>query len=394
MLNIEEAAACLCEHLKAQTATQTVAIACAYGRVTAMDILAPTDVPLFSKSAMDGYAVFVDEKQGCPADLEVYGELCAGDDPASVYTDRCGCIRIMTGAAIPDPYNAVVKLEHTRRQGDHHIEITIPVHAGENYIRGGGDLQRGDVVIPMHTQLDSEQLNILAALGYAEIEVLGKIRVGLISTGDELVSPGSSVGPGMIYNSTVYSLASYIERHSGTVVFQELCPDNAEAFARLVRSYRDQVDFIITTGGVSVGDKDFLPQGIAALGGEELFHRIAIKPGTPLMASTWESTLILSLSGNPPAALIGFHVFYWQLLAHFFGTPQFLLEKRRARMSRAFPTRSKLPRFIRAYVRDGVIEAPQKDHHYSQIFYNCLVFQPTDHPLALDELVEIYLLPA
>jgi len=393
VLEVEQAVALLKENFHKQEQTELVALENSYGRVTAEDILAPMDIPNFSKAAMDGFAVKAEETVDCPAKLQVAATTYAGDPPEDAVKKTSSCVRIMTGAQIPAGFNAVVKKENTKTIEEDQIEVLSPVQKGENYICRGGDLKANQVVIPSHTKIDSEQIGTLATLGLTQIKVLKKLRVGLVATGNELASPGEALQAGKIYNSTVYTLASYIERFNAIVVFQEHCPDEVTSFVELLNQYENQVDLIITTGGVSVGDKDFIPQAIETLQAKKIFHYVKMKPGTPMMASIWKDSLILSLSGNPPAATINFHLFYWPLLSYFYSTPEFLLKMAEARLAQDLSKRNKLTRYIRGTVKDGVVSLPKKDGHYAHGMYNCIVIQPANQTISLEDKVKIYFLP-
>lgn len=393
MLEVKQAVKLLQENFHRQKLTEVVPIGQSYGRITAADILAPLDIPNFSKAAMDGFAVRVEEQLNAHTQLQVMDTLYAGDAAQKLTAGKNTCVRIMTGAQIPAGFNAVVKKENTRPLETDTIELLASVKAGENFIRQGADLKCGQRVMAAYTRIDSEQIGTLATLGLDRVRVLKKIRVGLVASGNELLSPGESLQPGKIYSSTQYTLASYIERYSGCIVFQELCADDVQSFTDLLQKYKDQVDLIITTGGVSVGDKDFMPKGIEALPAQKIFHYVKIKPGTPMMASVWGNCLILSLSGNPPAAMINFHLFYWPLLALFFNNSQFLLKQSKARLAQTFSKKSKLPRYIRGTLTDGIVSLPKRDQHFSHGIYNCIIVQPPEKILTATDEINVYLLP-
>ncbi|MEK0151897.1 molybdopterin molybdotransferase MoeA [Tetragenococcus halophilus] len=397
MLELAEAVMRLKENFRKQNLTEVISLSKSYGRIAAFDILSPINVPHFSKSAMDGYALFAEDtmaaKQEKPITLSAIGSVYAGDDPTSISAVRNTCVRITTGAKIPPGYNAVIKQENTTNDDNRQITIFTEVIPGENYIKEGEDLVAGELIIQAGTILDSENIGTLAAVGLTTLTVLKKIRVGLIATGSELLSPGERLTAGKLYNSTVYTLASYIERYNGTIVFQEKCPDDPIRFSQILKQYAGNFDVVLTTGGVSIGDKDFLPQGIKELGAEEIFHFIKMKPGTPVMASRWQDTIILSLSGNPFASLINFHLFYWPLLAYFFQNKQFLLKEYDAEIASGYREKSKLTRYIRAKLNNGKVTLPAKKKHLMTGSYDCIVVQPENKKLEPNYFVKIYLLP-
>jgi len=397
VLELAEAVKCLKENFRKQKLTEVIPLSKSYGRIAAFDIPSPISVPNFSKSAMDGYALFAEDtmavKQEKPITLSVIGSVYAGDDPTSINAARNTCVRITTGAKIPQGYNAVIKQENTTNDNSKQIKVFTEVIPGENYIKKGEDLVTGELVIQAGTIIDSEIIGTLAAVGLKKLNVFKKIRVGLLATGSELLSPSERLTAGKLYNSTVYTLASYIERYNGTIVFQEKCPDDPTYFAHILKQYAGKIDVVLTTGGVSIGDKDFLPQGIKALGAEEIFHFIKMKPGTPVMASKWQDTIILSLSGNPFASLINFHLFYWPLLAYFFQNKQFLLKEYDAEIASGYREKSKLTRYIRAKLNNGKVTLPAKKKHLTTGSYDCIVVQPENKKLEPNCFVKTYLLP-
>ncbi|GMG67618.1 molybdopterin molybdotransferase MoeA [Tetragenococcus halophilus] len=397
MLELAEAVMRLKENFRKQKLTEVIPLSKSYGRVAAFDIPSPINVPNFSKSAMDGYALFAEDtmaaKQEKPITLSAIGSVYAGDDPSSINAARNTCVRITTGAKIPQGYNAVIKQENTTNNDSKQITVFTEVVPGENYIEKGEDLVAGELIIQAGTILDSENIGTLAAVGLTTLTVLKKIRVGLIATGSELLSPGERLTAGKLYNSTVYTLASYIERYNGTIVFQEKCPDDPICFSQILKQYAGKFDVVLTTGGVSIGDKDFLPQGIKVLGAEEIFHFIKMKPGTPVMASRWQDTIILSLSGNPFASLMNFHLFYWPLLAYFFQNKQFLLKEYDAEIASGYRKKSKLTCYIRAKLNNGKVTLPAKKKHLATGSYDCIVVQPENKKLEPNCFVKTYLLP-
>jgi len=397
VLELAEAVRRLKENFRKQKLTELILLSKSYGRIAAFDIPSPIDVPNFSKSAMDGYALFAEDtisvRQEEPVSLSVIASVYAGDDPSSINATRNTCVRITTGAKIPQGYNAVVKQENTENDDDKQIAVFTSVVPGENYIKKGEDLVTGELIIQAGTIIDSEIIGTLAAVGLTKLKVFKRIRVGLIATGSELLSPGEELTVGKVYNSTVYTLASYIERYNGTIIFQEKCPDDPVRFSQILKQYAGKLDVVLTTGGVSIGDKDFLPQGIKELGAEEIFHFIKMKPGTPVMASRWQDTIILSLSGNPFASLINFHLFYWPLLAYFFQNEQFLLKEYNAEIVSGYREKSKLTRYIRAKLNNGKVILPAKKKHLTTGSYDCIVVQPADKELEPNCFVKTYLLP-
>lgn len=397
MIELEAAVLKVKERLSPQTRIESIPLAESVGRITAEAITAPAPVPAFPRAAMDGYAVAAESTAGAsvlqPAVLKVIGTLFAGDNPATLQPKLGEAVRVMTGAALPLSVDSVVPQEWTD-YGESQVKIVREILQGKHYVAIGEDLQEKETIIEASQYLTSESLGVLASVGAAFVHVKKKLRVGIISTGSELTEVEKPLKTAQVYNSSAYVLASYIQRSGGEVVFQTICDDEPQQFAEQLRLAHNQVDLIITTGGVSVGQKDFLPAAITENGGEILFHFVAFKPGTPVMAAVWEEIPLLCLSGNPFAALVDFHLFYWPLLAHFYQTATFELKKEQQLLRSEEIKGSGLRRFISGYSENGhvTIEKNQaKVSRFQQILHsNCLVEQLPQQPLQDGNLVTVY----
>lgn len=395
MIEIEKAIEILCEQVAMQTQTVTKPLLDARGLVIAKDVVAPIAVPGFAKSGMDGYAIHSCDSKGAtketPVRLQVIGEICAGD--AQIYPAHKGtAVRIMTGGAIPAGYDCVIKQEDTQR-GAPILAIHKEMRSGENYCEIGEDIQAGQAVIKAHTRLTSHHIGVLASLGFHEVEVLRPLQVGVISTGNELVKPGDLLGPMQIYNSNSYAIAAHIQAAGFVVSFIEICSDEVDVFCEMVTEKMKEVDLLLTTGAVSVGKKDIIPDAIAKLGATLLFQKINMKPGTPMIASCYQNKLLLSVSGNPFAALVNFHLFFWPVAAKFMGNASFHWRCRKAKLCEGNAKENELRRFLRAYAdEEGVHLYTRK--HFSSVFANladsnCIIDQPARQSLTEGDIVTI-----
>ena len=397
MIELEQAIALVQQQLTLQTRTEIVPIQSAVGRVTSTAIVAKTAVPSFARSGMDGYAIYTEDtvtaSREKPVTLKVIGTILPGERVDQYQPTRGTAVKIMTGAAIPAGYDAVVRQELTDG-GTTTVTIQKPMTKGKNYGEIGEDLAAGQSVLPAHTLLTCDSIGVLASLGYDTVSVLAPIRVGLIATGNELKAPGEPLSAGQIYNSSMYTIASYIRQAGGIVVFQKICNDEPQALQRILEANQDQVDLFMTTGGVSVGVKDMIPQVIDQIGGQILFHFVNIKPGTPVMASIWQDKVILSLSGNPFASIMNFHLFYWPILAHFFDNDGFNLKHGRGKIVTGYMKSNKLRRFLRANRQGDAISIPANGHRslvlHTLVENNCFVSQPADEVLKPGDEVDYY----
>lgn len=382
MIQVEEAITLLTQATPIQTETETVDILSGVGRVTAEDLHSAIAVPPFAKSAMDGYALRSEDSRGAsrehPVLLRVVGELCAGD--ARQFSAGQGtAVRIMTGGAIPAGYDCVLMQEDSD-YGQDTVAIYRELAPWANYCPLGEDLLPGQLVVPTHTRLTSRHIGVLASMGIPNVKVLRPYRVGIVATGDELVPPGSPLGPAQLYNSSSYTIAAQLKTAGVEVAFLELCRDDPDAFCQLIRERMGQVDLVITTGAVSVGSKDIIPGALAQLGARRLFHGVHMKPGTPVLASEYQEKLLLGLSGNPFAALVNFQLFFWPVLATALNNPSFCWQKKEAVVQEGSMKAGGQRRFVRASLEEDGVHLYTHSHQ-SSVFANllqsnCIIDQP------------------
>jgi molybdopterin molybdotransferase len=310
MIEIDEAQAAVLERAEG-LAAETVELSRALGRVLAVDVASEAAVPPFDSTAMDGFAVRHADVQRASADeparLVLAGESRAGR-PSSGALAQGTAIAISTGAMLPEGADAVVALEQAERC-DGRVEVREQVREGANIRRAGDDMRAGQAVLAAGRALGPAELGVLASLGRAEIACVRRARVGVITTGDELVAPGERLAPGQIYNSNAFSVAALVrqcgaELASVTAVGDELLPTRA-AIARALA----EVDVVVLCGGVSVGEHDHVRRALAELGVRERFWGVAVKPGKPTWFGERERELVFGLPGNPVSAMVTFALF-------------------------------------------------------------------------------------
>ncbi len=282
--------------------TEDVAPAEAHERVLREDVAAVADVPFADNSAMDGYAL----RAGDASPLRVIGEVRAGL-VASMSVEPGTAMRIMTGAPIPDGAEAVAQIEITDR-GVEMVNILEPVKRGMNIRRRGEDMRAGDVVLRSGTLLRAGEIGVLATARHPRAVVSRRPTVAIISTGDELVDVGEEVGAGRVVNSNLYSLAALVRETGAIPKPQAIVRDTPEAtIAAIERAL--ECDFVISSGGVSVGAYDFVKDALESLGAETKFWRVAMKPGKPFMLSRVRERLYFGLPGNPVSSMVTFALF-------------------------------------------------------------------------------------
>ena len=299
--------------------TETVSIGEAAGRVLAQPVIALRTQPPFAASAMDGYAVRAADVAAVPAHLRVLGTVAAG----AVSQDEVGAgeaIRVFTGAPLPAGADAIAIQENVRSLGDGQIAVDQPVAAGRNVRRAGLDFSEGDALLPRGRLLDPAAVSLAAAANHARLTVWRTPLVAIIATGDELLPPGSTTGPGQIIASNGYGVAAIARQGGARVLDLGIAPDRVEAIAAKVRqAIVAGADVIVTLGGASVGDHDLVRDVLAGEGVELGFWKIAMRPGKPLMFGRLGSTRCLGLPGNPVASLVCSHLFLRPLVARLCG---------------------------------------------------------------------------
>ncbi|HEY5295586.1 MAG TPA: gephyrin-like molybdotransferase Glp [Gaiellaceae bacterium] len=301
LLSIEAALALVLAHAQPLD-PEPVVTADASGRVLALDARAAVDLPPFDSSAMDGYAV---QASDTPGQLTVLGHSAAGR-PSEEPLARGAAAVISTGAVVPDGADAVVPVERATLDGS---SVTVErVSAGEHVRPRGGDAHAGDVVSHAGTRLGPAQIGALAAAGIATVLCARRPRIALLATGTELRAPGTELRPGEIYESNTILLAAQAVSAGATAdVHASVDDDPALTRAALERALA--ADVVITSGGVSVGPHDLVRAALVELGAEEVFWRVAVRPGKPVAFSTRGRTLVFGLPGNPVSALVGFELF-------------------------------------------------------------------------------------
>jgi molybdopterin molybdotransferase len=281
---------------------EVVAIDDALGRAVAEDVRSEEDLPPFDSSAMDGYAVVA----GPAAELPVVDESRAGR-PAERALAAGEAIRISTGATVPEGADAVVPVERVEVFDG---RVRVPeTRTGANLRRAGEDVRAGEAVIAAGTELGPAGIAVLAALGRARVSCGGVPRVAVLVTGDELVEPGEPLGPGQIRDSNAYALVAQAVRAGARIVERRIVRDDREGTEAAFAEALETADVVVGSGGVSVGPHDHVKPALAALGVEERFWGVALKPGKPTWFGVRGDKLVFGLPGNPVSAMVTFHLF-------------------------------------------------------------------------------------
>ncbi|NEQ42700.1 MAG: molybdopterin molybdotransferase MoeA [Leptolyngbya sp. SIOISBB] len=296
---------------------ETVTLLQAPGRILSESVISPTDFPHWDNSAMDGYAVRYDDIRlattTTPVELSVIEEIPAGHPPAKTI-ESGQTARIFTGAMMPPGADAVVMQEETQRQGDL-VQICAASHP-RAFVRERGSYQRaGERLLSVGSVVTATEVAILAAVQRPQVDVYRQPRVAILSTGNELVSPEDTLQPGQIVDSNQYALAALVQQMGGIPLCQGIIPDRPEALKQAISTAIAEADMILSSGGVSVGDYDYVDQILSDLGATLQIRSVAVKPGKPLTVATFKGNsaplMYFGLPGNPVSALVSF----WRFVA-------------------------------------------------------------------------------
>ena len=382
-------------------AVETLPLEKACGRIAAKALCARMDQPPFDRSPLDGYALHSADTAGAsrenPVTLPVSMKLYAGDAPAAALPVGCAA-RIMTGAPLPEGADCVLMQELTD-SGEETVQLYSSLKPQQNVVFRGGDIAAGAIIAAEGTPLTPAHLGVLAGQGYAEVPVYRTLTVGILSTGSELLAPGEPWAPGKIYDANGIQNAARLGQ-LGFAVQRRHCSDDPEVIACQLRELLTGCDAVITSGGVSVGQKDYLPAVLEQLGAQMLFAGVAQKPGSPMLAAEIAGKLVFCLSGNPFAAAATLEQYAIPALLRAAGRREegCILPHTTCTLTTGFSKSSKGDRYLRAKAAGGSVTIPGEgsaEAHSSgslsaMIGCNCLVKLPAGSgPVAPGEEVEV-----
>jgi len=318
MQSVEQARARIMALVTPLTTRERLHVRAALGRVLAEDIISSVNVPPYANSAMDGYALRGADLAGATTTLYVIGTALAGI-PYNGIVEPGTCVRIMTGAVLPDEADTVLMQEQVQRSGEE-IIVQGTHNVGENVRHIGEDIAFGSVVLAAGRRLMPSDLGLIASLGVGEVSVYRRLRVAFFSTGDELRSIGEPLAAGQIYDSNRYTLYGMLTRLGAEVIDMGVIPDQRLHIEAAFQDAVQAADVVITSGGVSVGEADYVKETLDRLGNVD-FWKIAMKPGKPLAFGKVQQALFFGLPGNPVSVMATFYQFVLPALRHLMGEP-------------------------------------------------------------------------
>ncbi|MDP9186417.1 MAG: molybdopterin molybdotransferase MoeA [Verrucomicrobiota bacterium] len=315
----------------------------------AEDYFARLPLPMFDNSAMDGYAVIASDcKKG--ARLRVIDEQPAGVD-RKLRVSNGKTVRIFTGAPMPAGADAIVMQEDVTRDGDQ-IVVNVDVDPGEFVRKKGCDLSQGQKIVAKGERIHATTLALLASQGFAEVVVDGEVRAAIISTGDELATPGEKLQPGQIYDSNSLLLRSLLQRCGAVVTLAENCSDDADSLRTAIQSAAKN-EILIVSGGVSVGEHDLVQPTLRGLGAKIDIWRVAIKPGKPFLFGQLGSCFVFGLPGNPVSAFVTFLQFVRPAILRMMGANELDLLKMPAKLTVDLTNDSERAHYVRGRLENG-----------------------------------------
>lgn len=351
-ISLEQAAALAAEH-SINAAAEQLPLACCLGRRLAEDLQAPGPWPPFARSPLDGYALRAADTEKAREDRPLYlpmqGKLYAGMAAEEALLQG-HVFRIMTGAMLPPGADCVLRQEEAEEAAGALI-LRRALRPGENFVPAGEDFRAGTLLLEKGLCLDAAAISLAAAAGRAALLAEKRVSVALLTTGDELTQPGQPLEKGKIYDTNSVYLGARLAELGAELAFTARAQDTMDALCEGLTAAAGAAQLVVTSGAVSVGEKDLLPAALVQLGAEIIFHGVAIKPGMPTLLARLGSSRVLGLSGNPFAAAVGLELLGRPLL----GCP---MEKGRALLETPFLKASPSRRFVRAKCRGGRLQLP------------------------------------
>ena len=398
-LTVEQALEALLEHAKVIEETETVSLLQACGRVLAKDMIAGFDNPPFDRSPVDGYACkaedIADASETHPIQLKVLEEIDAGQY-SNVVVETGQAVRIMTGAAIPRGCDCCVRQEDTD-YGEDRVSIYRPTGQGQNYCYQGEDFKNGTTLLKKGAKIGFIEAGILSSMGVVKVKVYRRVKVAILTTGDEVMSPGKRLIPGKIYDCNQGLLAARMEEFGAELVEVASIEDRPQAMTEAIERIAPSVDLIVTTGAVSVGKKDIMHEALERAGARRIFWHIQMKPGMPTLFSVYHDIPVISLSGNPFGVAVGVDLLIRPVLHKMMQDEALKTTRKKCVLKNDFCKKIRGRRYIRAVAEGDTVTIPSGLHSNGVLSTmagcNCLIEMQEGKPgTKAGEMAEVILL--
>ena len=393
-ISLEQALNILMDHVT-HGKTERKTLEDCLGLVLSEDVYALLDMPPFSRSAQDGYALCSKDSIGAtgenPVKLKVTGKIYAGDH-LDVQVRPGEAVRIMTGAMVPAGADCVLRQEDTD-EGEDVVQIYKEVEPGCSICFKGEEYKKGHTLLHAGTKIDAAALAVASGNGIMELPVYERVKAAVVSSGSEVVEPGTPLTPGKIYNTNTIYMKARLSQLGARVMMTRTVGDDLEVMAEALKEAADQAELVITTGGVSVGQKDLTEEALLSIGAEILFHGIAIKPGMPTLAAEKDGVLFIGLSGNPFSAAIPFEMLTRMVLSEKMSDPSLKLRRETLTAVTGFSKDSRKRRFLRGKAEGKEVWLPDQQANgqmRSMVGCNCLIEIPAGSgPVKAGDKVEV-----
>lgn len=398
-LTVEQALEALLEHTKVIEETETVSLLQACGRVLAKDMIAGFDNPPFDRSPVDGYACkakdIADASETHPVQLKVLEEIDAGQY-SNVVVETGQAVRIMTGAAIPRGCDCCVRQEDTD-YGEDRVSIYRPTGQGQNYCYQGEDFKNGTTLLKKGAKIGFIEAGILSSMGVVKVKVYRRVKVAILTTGDEVMPPGKRLIPVKIYDCNQGLLAARMEEFGAELVEVASIEDRPQAMTEAIERIAPSVDLIVTTGAVSVGKKDIMHEALERAGARRIFWHIQMKPGMPTLFSMYHDIPVISLSGNPFGVAVGVDLLIRPVLHKMMQDEALKTIRKTCVLNNEFSKTIRGRRYVRAVTDGETVSIPSGLHSNgalaSMAGCNCLIeMQEGKTGTRAGEQVEVILL--
>ena len=393
-ISLEQALNILMDHVT-HGKTERKTLEDCLGLVLSEDVYALLDMPPFSRSAQDGYALCSKDSIGAtgenPVKLKVTGKIYAGDH-LDVQVRPGEAVRIMTGAMVPAGADCVLRQEDTD-EGEDVVQIYKEVEPGCSICFKGEEYKKGHTLLHAGTKIDAAALAVASGNGIMELPVYERVKAAVVSSGSEVVEPGTPLTPGKIYNTNTIYMKARLSQLGARVMMTRTVGDDLEVMAEALKEAADQAELVVTTGGVSVGQKDLTEEALLSIGAEILFHGIAIKPGMPTLAAEKDGVLFIGLSGNPFSAAIPFEMLTRMVLSEKMSDPSLKLRRETLTAVTGFSKDSRKRRFLRGKAEGKEVWLPDQQANgqmRSMVGCNCLIEIPAGSgPVKAGDKVEV-----
>lgn len=387
MVSIEEALSII-NSQQVETSSTEIDLEKALGFYLAAQIIAPFDIPSFDNSAMDGYALC-----GTENTYKIIGEVAAGDTTQHKLSHG-EAMRIFTGGKIPENTTSVIMQEKTAVK-ERTLYIDDAIIPGKNIRLKGSELSKGQQVFNAGHKITPATIGLLASIGKNSVKVYRKPKVAIITTGNELIPPGEVLREGQIYESNSYALKAALIRHGFDCEENQQIPDDFEATRKGIEVILEKTDVLILSGGISVGDYDFVKQALTENGVEELFYKVFQKPGKPIFFGRKENKFVFALPGNPASSLTCFYIYVNPLLQKLSGATNIGLLKLKVPIAHDYEMNSDRPVFLKALVANeklSILDGQSSSMIHSMAMGNALAFLTGPQSILKGDKVECFLI--